>query len=65
MCIRDRVYTAEADIPQYERAVKQTRLSLDILAQGLGDALRLAVADLHPLGIAAAAAQLFLSLIHI
>ena len=31
MCIRDRVYTAEADIPQYRRAVAQTRLSLDIL----------------------------------
>ena len=28
---RSLVYTAEADIPQYERAVKQTRLSLDIL----------------------------------
>ena len=26
---RSLVYTAEADIPQYERAVKQTRLSLD------------------------------------
>lgn len=30
--------------------------------RGFGDALRLAVADLHPLGIAAAAAQLFLDL---
>lgn len=35
---------------------------LDILAQGFGDAFGLAVADLRPLGVAAAAAQLFLDL---
>ena len=54
---RSLVYTAEADIPQYERAVKQTRLSLDILlgetpqaADSTGSGLRLLV-DRHPADI--------------
>ena len=54
---RSLVYTAEADIPQYERAVKQTRLSLDILlgetpqaADSTGAGLRLLV-DRHPADI--------------
>ena len=54
---RSLVYTAEADIPQYERAVKQTRLSLDILlgetpqaADSTGSGLRL-LADRHPADI--------------
>ena len=54
---RSLVYTAEADIPQYERAVKQTRLSLDILlgetpqaADSTGSGLRL-LADRHPTDI--------------
>ena len=48
--------------PLYEPVFLVGESRLDILAQGFGDALRLAVADLHPLGIAAAAAQLFLDL---
>lgn len=54
---RSLVYTAEADIPQYERAVKQTRLSLDILlgetpqaADSTGCGARLLV-DRHPADI--------------
>lgn len=54
---RSLVYTAEADIPQYERAVKQTRLSLDILlgetpqpADNTGAGLRL-MADYYPADI--------------
>ena len=52
---RSLVYTAEADIPQYERAVKQTRLSLDILlgetpqaADSTGSGLRLLADRRHP-----------------